>query len=124
VVENLVSNAIDAIGSAQTASPRIEILGGENLAGTEIWLRVIDNGSGIAPADRERIWSPFFTTREEGTGLGLALSRKTVEAHGGRIELVTDSSPMDSRKGTEFILSFPKDPNAEIESGGATYDGR
>jgi len=124
VVENLVSNAIDAIGSAQTASPRIEILGGENLAGTEIWLRVIDNGSGIAPADRERIWSPFFTTRKEGTGLGLALSRKTVEAHGGRIELVTDSSPMDSRKGTEFILSFPKDPNAEIESGGATYDGR
>jgi signal transduction histidine kinase len=124
VVENLISNAIDAIGSAQTASPRIEVLGGENLVGTEIWLRVIDNGSGIAPADRERIWSPFFTTRKEGTGLGLALSRKTVEAHGGRIELVTDSSSTDSRKGTEFILSFPKDPNAEIESAGATYDGR
>ena len=57
------------------------MLGGENLAGTEIWVRVIDNGPGIMPEDRERIWSPFFTTRREGTGLGLALSRKTIEAH-------------------------------------------
>ena len=124
VIENLISNAIEAIEVAQTASPRVEVLGGENLAGTEIWLRVIDNGSGIAPSDRERIWSPFFTTREEGTGLGLALSRKTIEAHGGRIELVSDSGQADTRQGTEFILSFPKDPNVEIDSVGATYDER
>jgi two-component system sensor histidine kinase HydH len=124
VIENLISNAMDAICTPQTVSPRIKILGGENLAGTEIWLRVIDNGSGIAASDRERIWSPFFTTREEGTGLGLALSRKTVEAHGGRIELVSDSSRSGEREGTEFILSFPRDPNAGIESTGATYDER
>ena len=124
VIENLISNAIEAIRTEQTTSPRVEVLGGENLAGTEIWLRVIDNGPGIAPADRERIWSPFFTTREEGTGLGLALSRKAIEAHGGRIELVSDSTPADSRQGTEFILSFPKDPTAENLSGGATYDER
>jgi signal transduction histidine kinase len=124
VIENLISNAIEAIGAAAPASPRIEVLGGENLAGTEIWLRVIDNGSGIAASDRERIWSPFFTTRQAGTGLGLALSRKTIEAHGGRIDLVSDSDQSSPPRGTEFILSFPKDPNAEIESGGATYDER
>jgi len=124
VIENLISNAIEAIGAAAPASPRIEVLGGENLAGTEIWLRVIDNGSGIAVSDRERIWSPFFTTRQAGTGLGLALSRKTIEAHGGRIDLVSDSDQSSPPRGTEFILSFPKDPNAEIESGGATYDER
>ena len=124
VVENLISNAIDATGAAGTASPRVEVLGGENLAGTEIWMRVLDNGSGIALADRERIWSPFFTTRPEGTGLGLALSRKTIEAHGGRIELISDSGEAASRRGTEFILSFPKDPNAAIDSEGATYDER
>lgn len=124
VIENLISNAIDATGAAGTTAPRIEILGGENLAGTEIWVRVIDNGSGIAPADRERIWSPFFTTRPEGTGLGLALSRKTIEAHGGRLELVSDSGQANSRGGTEFILSFPKDPNSEIGVEGATYDER
>ncbi len=124
VIENLISNAIEAIGAAAPASPRIEVLGGENLAGTEIWLRVIDNGSGIAASDRERIWSPFFTTRQAGTGLGLALSRKTIEAHGGRIDLVSDSDQSSPPRGTEFILSFPKDPSAEIESGGATYDER
>jgi len=124
VIENLISNAIEAIGAAAPASPRIEVLGGENLAGTEIWLRVIDNGSGIAASDRERIWSPFFTTRQAGTGLGLALSRKTIEAHGGRIDLVSDSDQSRPPRGTEFILSFLKDPNAEVQSGGATSDER
>lgn len=124
VIENLISNAIEAIGAAQITSPGVQVLGGENLAGTEIWLRVIDNGSGIAPSDRERIWSPFFTTRKEGTGLGLALSRKTIEAHGGHIELVSDPGQKDSGQGTEFILTFPKDPVAEHGAGGATYDER
>jgi signal transduction histidine kinase len=112
VIENLISNALDAIDGAEVTSPRIRILGGENLAGTEIWLRVLDNGPGISSVDQERIWSPFFTTREAGTGLGLALSRKTIEAHGGRIELVADL-----REGAEFVLSFPKDPNAAAGGG-------
>ncbi len=105
VVENLVSNALDAIAEAPEADPRIEVLGGENLAGNEIWIRVIDNGPGIPADDRERIWSPFYSTKESGTGLGLALSRKTVEAHGGQVELLPDR-----KHGTEFVVSFPKDP--------------
>ena len=105
VVENLVANAIDALSANGVALPRVELLGGENLAGTEVWLRVIDNGPGIPADERARIWSPFFTTKETGTGLGLALSRKTVEAHGGRIELLSDP-----RQGSEFVLSFPKEP--------------
>jgi signal transduction histidine kinase len=113
VVENLISNALEAIAAADIASPQISILGGENLAGDEIWLRVSDNGPGITAEDSERIWSPFYTTREKGTGLGLALSRKTIEAHGGRIELLTDA-----RQGTEFVLSFPKDPNSPSDTNG------
>lgn len=105
VFENLISNAIDALSAEAVERPRIEILGGENLAGSEVWIRVLDNGPGIAAEDRERIWSPFHTTKEAGTGLGLALTRKTVEAHGGRIDLEASSA----RRGTEFILSFPKD---------------
>jgi signal transduction histidine kinase len=105
VVENLVSNALDAIAEGPVAGPRVEVLGGENLAGNEIWIRVIDNGPGIPAEDRERIWSPFYSTKEAGTGLGLALSRKTVEAHGGRIELLSDLE-----RGSEFVISFPKDP--------------
>jgi len=105
VVENLVANAIDALAESGTPLPKIELLGGENLAGTEVWLRVIDNGPGVPADERARIWSPFFTTKETGTGLGLALSRKAVEAHGGSIEVLSDP-----RQGSEFVLSFPKDP--------------
>ncbi len=117
VIENLIANAVDALREAGTPLPRVEVLGGENLAGSEVWLRVIDNGPGIAAEDRERIWSPFFTTKEDGTGLGLALSRKTVEAHGGRIEL---SSP--ARQGSEFILTFPKDSGPESTRGAQDDD--
>lgn len=105
VIENLIANAIDALAESGTPLARIELLGGENLAGSEVWLRVIDNGPGIPIEEQDRIWSPFFTTKESGTGLGLALSRKSIEAHGGRIELLSDS-----RTGSEFVLTFPKDP--------------
>ena len=105
VIENLIANAVDAISVAGVPLGRVELLGGENLAGSEVWLRVVDNGPGIPADERDRIWSPFFTTKETGAGLGLALSRKAIEAHGGRIELLSDP-----RQGSEFILTFPKDP--------------
>jgi len=103
VFENLISNALDALATSSVERPCIEILGGENLAGSEVWVRVLDNGPGIPVEDREKIWSPFHTTKEAGTGLGLALSRKTIEAHGGRIDLEPRQAP-----GTEFAISFPK----------------
>jgi signal transduction histidine kinase len=52
---------------------------------------------------RSRIFDPFFTSREEGTGLGLALCRKIVDEHGGRVEV--ESAPGE---GTEFVISLPK----------------
>jgi signal transduction histidine kinase len=117
VIENLISNALDAIAEVDVTRPRIEVLAGENLAGNELWIRVIDNGPGIAIEDRDRIWSPFHTTKEAGTGLGLALSRKTIEAHGGRIELRPDS-----KQGSEFVISFPKDPALEEPHTGELSD--
>jgi len=118
VIENLIANAVDAISAAGVPLGRVELLGGENLAGSEVWLRVIDNGPGIPADERDRIWSPFFTTKETGTGLGLALSRKAVEAHGGRIELLSDP-----RQGSEFILTFPKDPAFAATDGATAEEG-
>jgi signal transduction histidine kinase len=102
---NLMGNALDAFEEAGTQGPRLEVTAGENLAGSEVWVRVRDNGPGIPPDVLERIFSPFYTTKREGTGLGLALSKKVVEAHGGSIE--AESTP---GAGSEFLLTFPKQP--------------
>jgi len=107
VITNLISNALDALQESETPRPRIEIQTGENLAATEVWLRVRDNGPGIDPERLQEIFSPFYTSKESGTGLGLAISKKVVDAHGGSIEV--DSG--DGR-GTEFLVTLPKRPNS------------
>ena len=68
-----------------------------------MWLRVRDNGPGIAPDAMHDIFSPFYTSKAKGNGLGLAISKKVVDAHGGSIE--AESTP---GSGTEFLLTFPK----------------
>jgi signal transduction histidine kinase len=107
VIVNLIANALDALPESEAARPRIEIQTGESLAGTEVWLRVRDNGPGIDPERLREIFSPFYTSKESGTGLGLAISKKVVDAHGGSIEV--DSGP---GRGTEFVLTFPKRPSS------------
>ena len=81
----------------------LRIMAGENLAGTEVWLRIRDNGPGMSEDVRRRIFDPFYTTKSDGTGLGLALSKKVVESHGGSLEVQADSN-----SGTEFLLTFPQ----------------
>lgn len=103
VLINLIGNALDALAGAEVAAPCIEIMSGENLAGSEVWLRIRDNGPGIDANQLDKIFDPFFTTKEHGTGLGLALSKKVIDAHGG--VLMVESS---GETGTEFVLSFPK----------------
>ena len=105
VLINLLGNALDALegASARGVVPRVELTAGENLAGTECWVRVRDNGPGIAPESLARIFSPFYTSKERGTGLGLAISKKMVDAHGGSIEVQSSSGA-----GAEFTVTIPK----------------
>jgi len=103
-ITNLVTNALDAMRDGPRDAPVLHIAQGENLAGTEVWVRVRDEGPGMEPAQAAQIFSPFYTTKDEGTGLGLALARKAIEGHGGRIELETSLG-----QGTEFVLILPKD---------------
>ncbi len=103
IVINLVGNGMDAVRDAHAPSPRLDISMGENLAGTEVWVRICDNGAGISDELRAKIFSPFVTSKRGGTGLGLPITKKLVEAHGGTIEL--SSAP---GQGTEFVLTIPK----------------
>jgi len=103
VLINLIGNALDAFAEAKTPEPRLVVQAGENLAGSEVWVRVRDNGPGMDAEKLGRIWSPFYTSKSTGTGLGLALSRKVVEAHGGAIEVASTPG-----QGSEFVITLPR----------------
>jgi signal transduction histidine kinase len=76
---NLVRNAVEA----SPPDGAVEIAARGDAAGAEIEVR--DRGPGLTPEARARLFRPFFTTKEKGTGLGLALAKKVVDAHGGEL---------------------------------------
>ncbi|MBX7245875.1 MAG: GAF domain-containing protein [Candidatus Sumerlaeaceae bacterium] len=76
---NILQNARQAVGPNGVITVRT------NNAGSSVRIRVSDNGSGIARDDMNRIWSPFFTTKTQGTGLGLSLVQRIIDDHHGRI---------------------------------------
>lgn len=85
VVINLLVNAIDALATVADR-PRHIVLASRRLGPNAIDISVADNGPGVAPADREHIFSALFSTKANGTGVGLSISRAIAEAHGGHIE--------------------------------------
>ncbi|EMM4084349.1 two-component system sensor histidine kinase ZraS [Shigella flexneri] len=104
VLLNLYLNAIQAIGQHGV----ISVTASESGAGVKI--SVTDSGKGIAADQLEAIFTPYFTTKAEGTGLGLAVVHNIVEQHGGTIQVVSQEG-----KGATFTLWLPvnitrKDP--------------
>lgn len=84
VVLNLVMNGIEAT-SARSGGPREIVLKSENQEPDRIVISVCDSGVGIDPATADQIFNPFFTNKPDGMGMGLAISRSIVEAHGGKL---------------------------------------
>jgi len=79
--------------------------------GGDLVVTCADEGPGIAPDDRDRIFTPYFTTKPEGTGLGLAIVRRIVEDHGGSLALAP-SPPGASASGARFVVRLPLRPPA------------
>jgi signal transduction histidine kinase len=83
---NLIVNAFDAMQGAPADRPRLLRIEASEQGG-ELRLAVADSGPGVPIGDRERIFYPFFTTRDQGTGVGLAEVHKAVVSHGGSVEV-------------------------------------
>lgn len=92
---NVLFNAAAAAGPGGTV--RVDVEHDDGVAR----VRVRDDGPGVPPGDRDRVFEPFYTTKEGGTGLGLAVAQTTVEEHGGTIR-VLDESP-----GATFVIELP-----------------
>lgn len=97
VLINLVKNAMEAV--EQTDNPKVELKGMNE--GNDIIIEVIDNGPGIIPEAIERIFIPFFTTKKNGSGIGLALSRQIMQMHNGSLTVKSEPDVQ-----TKFTLRF------------------
>ena len=96
VLLNLLKNALHSMPEGGSLSIR------EDGSGKNVTIAVSDSGHGIPPEDMNRIFEPFFTTKARGTGLGLALCKKIIEEHEGKIRV--ESMP---GKGTTVFVTFP-----------------
>jgi two-component system NtrC family sensor kinase len=113
VVLNLILNAVDATAKGG----RIRLVAA--VAAGRVVLQVEDDGRGIGLADRCRLFQPFFTTKAQGTGLGLFISRQIVEELGGTLTYQTEVG-----QGTTFFVSLPvaDRPGAVVRPGRAESD--
>jgi two-component system, LuxR family, sensor kinase FixL len=84
VLLNLILNAMDALG-AEGGDRRKVAVAAQRRGSATLEFSVADNGTGIPPAQVDRVFEPFFTTKTTGIGMGLSISRSIVETHGGRL---------------------------------------
>ena len=99
VIINLVDNAIEAMDQRGTIDDRDRsTMPANNL----VRIVVADDGPGIPAAERDKLFLPYYSTKQRGSGLGLAIVRRIVAEHGGSID-VTDNVP----RGTRFAIELP-----------------
>ena len=101
VILNLIRNAIDAVKEKKPGARNLRLETSRS-AGAGVEIRVEDNGPGVPPAVRQRLFEPFFSTKSTGMGMGLAISQTIAEDHGGKI--TTADRPGG---GASFIFELP-----------------
>jgi len=116
VLLNLVVNGMDAMNAVEESKRVLIIRGRREIRDSkpEARLSVQDAGSGFKPGEMERLFETFYTTKAHGMGMGLAISRSIIEAHGGRLWAEPNQGP-----GAMFLFTLPAAPERPGESGPA-----
>lgn len=96
VFENALNNAGEVVVEIAVQASTVD-------GRTGLLVKVSDNGPGLSVEQQQRIFEPFYTTRPEGTGLGMAIARRIVEAHGGAISAVNGA-----KQGAEIVVFLPR----------------
>ena len=106
VFANFIKNAVEAMpqGGKLTISSRA--------SSNNVEFMLIDSGVGMAKEVSEKIWTPFFTTEAKGMGLSLAICRRIIEAHQGKISVESLVG-----EGTTFTITIPIEPRTRVEGG-------
>jgi PAS domain S-box-containing protein len=108
VILNLLLNACDAMAGVEDR-PRLLVIRSERDDDDQVRLTVQDSGVGVDPEDLEKIFDAFYTTKPDGMGIGLSVSRSIIESHHGRLWAAPNAGPM---RGASFSLSLPACPDS------------
>ena len=102
VIINLIRNSIDALKSVAATDSRDITIQSRLIPDNGLQVRVKDNGPGLNDEQRQKIWTPFYTTKTNGMGMGLSISRSIIEAHEGTLSFASQPG-----KGTTFYFTLP-----------------
>jgi len=108
---NLVKNALEASKPETTVHVALAVRQGDD----QLFIKVSDQGSGVDERSKAKLFTPYFSTKGNGTGLGLAHSRKILQAHGGTVALLESSG-----QGSTFALVLPR-PGAKKPKPGTSH---
>ena len=105
VLLNLVVNGMDAMNTVEESKRVLIICGRREIrdGAPEVWLSVQDSGTGFKPEEMDLLFEAFYSTKPQGMGMGLAISRSIIEAHGGRLWAEPNQGP-----GATFLFSLPE----------------
>jgi two-component system, NtrC family, nitrogen regulation sensor histidine kinase NtrY len=102
VIENLVLNAIDAMPKGGTLSFRTRLADSDGIGHAAAAFEISDTGQGLTPEECERLFTPYYTSKQHGTGLGLAIVQSVVSDHHGKISVSSTKN-----LGTTFRIELP-----------------
>lgn len=100
VILNLCKNAVEAM--SEVKNPKLRIETGFDEYENEMYIKVIDNGKGMTEEDLKKVGTPFFTTKESGTGLGISVCHNIMKEHNGRLEIYSSLG-----EGSTFVVVMP-----------------